>query len=828
MRIVIALLVLSTGIAEAAPVATLAADLDGDGVADRADLDPSGALRIEGKAAGSVKIEGSLVHASMTGASVGGTPTIAVATSNEAIIVERDAHGWQVVARAPIGGVGLDQDYGFAVEATPDGVYRYQTRAGYHRCDGKPAYLFAEKLDGSRFRRVARIPTNMPANAPVIAAHRDASGAPTPMLYQARTASLQVGVADAGGLGIPKELDDGRADTMWREELVKSDGEGQFFTYEPRSTMVEATQIRIVAGDPQKSNRPRRLGVVAAHGAWHVELPDAATDPAGTAYIADLPAPIAGCISIVLESTYGAPTGTTAIGELEVFARDERTGGGEALLAHLIAEDKTAAQSVGAELARHPAAAATAIDGELAKTVDLDARGRLVHALLQIHDPAAGPILGRIAMQDLIGERDLLDVIEALGALGEVQQLHDLALKTELPIATRIAAVHAIKTANEPQRALLVDLAGSGSRELRHAVIEVLSGVPVPALAQAAHAQSTPSAAGDLWRAVTRRARTVPDERAAALAAITAALSTATDYEHRYRLVDGIAAIGDAHALQTLAAMLHGMAPSAETSAYKQVAAGAIALSPRPEALDLVVTLARDPDPGVRLAALAAIAGAEAGTAGPWHAPDGPDGIDRVIMTLLATDTWPEVRRRSAQTLGTRCERIGPARGLADAVERDHDVGVRGDALTALVQCHAAGIAELLARTWDDSKAPIELRQRAVDLSVALGDRGLATKLVGKFTGWRGASMTSTEALALVQNAAYAIGRLAPAGAADALLDALDDSAFPEIVGAAATSLGLLGPSCPAAAKSKLKVLRASEENQIAVAAKRAYAQCGK
>ena len=172
-------------------------------------------------------------------------------------------------------------------------------------------------------------------------------------------------------------------------------------------------------------------------------------------------------------------------------------------------------------------------------------------------------------------------------------------------------------------------------------------------------------------------------------------------------------------------------------------------------------------------------------------------------MTPLASDPWPEVRRRAAQVLGDRCGRPGPAHALAVAIGRDPDLEVRGDALAALVQCKAPGAADVLAHVWNDTKLPSELRQRAVDLSVALGDRVLAQKLVALFATWRGGALASTEALALAQNAAYALGRLAPPGAADALLAALDDGAFPEIVAAAASGLGLLGPACPAPARSR-------------------------
>ncbi|HUJ59385.1 MAG TPA: hypothetical protein VLX92_12860, partial [Kofleriaceae bacterium] len=404
---------------------------------------------------------------------------------------------------------------------------------------------------------------------------------------------------------------------------------------------------------------------------------------------------------------------------------------------------------------------------------------------------------------------------------------HDLAGKDDLALDARIAAVRALGS-SEPARPLLVDLAGAGPRALRRAVIDGLVGVPVGALVPAAQAQQAAAAAGDLWRAVTRRARRNADERAAALAAMIAALPGATDYERRYRLVDGLAAIGDAAALAQLAALLRGLPAGAEASALEQIAARAIAERPRPEALALIVGFARDPDPGVRLAALAALATSEGGAAGPWHPAEGPEAIDRVIANALAGDRWPEVRRRAAQVMGNRCDRAGPARALVDAAARDPDLDVRGDALAGLVQCKAPGTADLLARTWDDAHQPLALRQRAVDLAVGLEDRALAAKLVGRFQSWRGAALSSQDALALAQNAAYAIGRLAPPGAADALGDALDDAAFPELVAAAAGGLGLLGPACPASAAGKLRVLAHAEDQQVSSAAARAAALCGK
>jgi hypothetical protein len=222
---------------------------------------------------------------------------------------------------------------------------------------------------------------------------------------------------------------------------------------------------------------------------------------------------------------------------------------------------------------------------------------------------------------------------------------------------------------------------------------------------------------------------------------------------------------------------------------------------------------------------LGALAGADTDPASPLHTPHGPDGIHRVLISALSTDTWPDVRRRAATTLGARCGRTGPANALVTAVHKDAALDVRGDALIALVQCRAPGIAALLPQVWDDPKAPTPLRTRAVGLAVALGDPSLGPVLVRKLRAWRGGAIESEAALSLAQAAPAAIASLAPPGAADALLDALDDSAFPEIVRAAAYALGTMGPACPATARRKLNEL-ARGDDQSAQGAKAAAANC--
>ena len=819
----LALLLGVPAVAQAAPVAS--ATVDVDGATEQVELDARGTVHF---GAATLPLDAPAVHATISSATIRGVPTVVVDTDDMAYVFDHGPGGWRRRTSLKTGGVGLDADYAYHVHAFPLGVVRYQTRPGYRRCDGKPALLFAEGLDPSgTFRRLSRIPTEVPADAPVITAHVDASPASAPQLYQARVASLQPGAPNAGGLGIPSELDDGKPATAWREELA-SDGEGQWFTFEPRAASAKAAQLRIVPGSPapglKAPNRPKRIAIVSASGAWHIELPDAAGEPAGTAFVADLPAPVTGCVTAVLEATYGPPAGTTAIGELEVFAEGERAGGGEAALAKVVAAGSDGVRAAEQQLARTGAAGVAALDGELQRASDAATRGRLVHALLLIRDPAAAPLLARAIQQRWVEGADLVAAVDALAHLGQPQELKALALDEGLPLDARVAAVRGL--AGQP--APLVELAGQGPRELRHETIAQLSALPVATLAPAAQAATSDSAAGDLWRAVTRRARSAPEERGPALAALAAALPAATDYERRYRLVDGLATLGDAPALRTVGDMLAHVPAGAEHAALAQVAALALAVDPRPEALPLLLQLVRDPDPGVRLAALSAFAVATGGPGGAWHGPEGPDEIDRVIQTSLVSDTWPEVRRRAAQVLGGRCQRPGPARSLAESVARDPDQPTRSDALAALVECKAPGTAELLAKVWDDRKQPVELRQRAVDLAVVLGDRALAARLVARLDAWRGAALDSEDALALAQSAAYAVGKLAPPGAADALLAALEDTAYPEIVAAAATGLGLMGRDCPRTAIPRLRQLAHTDERQVQAAAARAAAVCGR
>ena len=357
-------LLAGTGVAAARPLAAAAEDLDGDGKPEAIEIRADGAIAVDGTKRAELRLGQALARARLSVSRVGSTVRIVVeaAAGREEIAVVFDAR-WRELVRFPLGGVGLDREYGIAVDATPTGVYRFQTRPEVRRCDARPSYLFVERLEGAVFKRLAVPPSLVSASAPQLTARLEpAAQAPgtEPVVFRARAASHQAGAADAGALAIPQELDDGRTHTVWREDIAASAGEGHFFTFQPRVASARAQQLRIVPGNPTSSatmrsfNRPRALAIVAADRAWRVELPDAAGEPLGAAYVVDLPQPPDGCVTVVLESTYGRPQGTTAIAELEVFAEGERSGGGDALLAKVVAEDADGAQTAAP---RSPAAA---------------------------------------------------------------------------------------------------------------------------------------------------------------------------------------------------------------------------------------------------------------------------------------------------------------------------------------------------------------------------------------------------------------------------------------------------------------------------------------
>src|SRR5688572_18386997 len=163
MRLGALLFVLLFSRVAGAAVGTLEGDFDGDGKSDRAELLANGSLvivdaggRVEVKAATSAAKARILVARLATGPQLVLDITNA-ANQREGVVLDKKG-GWHVVTRFPLGGVGLDREYGIEIDASPAGVYRFQSRFDVRRCDDAPAYLFAEKLEGTAFKKVDKLP----------------------------------------------------------------------------------------------------------------------------------------------------------------------------------------------------------------------------------------------------------------------------------------------------------------------------------------------------------------------------------------------------------------------------------------------------------------------------------------------------------------------------------------------------------------------------------------------------------------------------------------------------------------------------------------------
>jgi hypothetical protein len=755
----------------------------------------------------------------------------------EGIALAYQAGALRQLWRGAVGPVGVDGDYRVELIATASGIVRHQSRRDVRRCDGKPALLFAEGWDDARraFRPI-RLATEVSPSAPVLPATRVAATVPPrPVGFAPQAASSMPGASDAGALTAPRELDDGDVATTWREDRG-GDGRGEFVTYRAVVRGERARALWIAPAPDAGLNRPIRLAVVGADRAYWVVLPE---DGPGSAYRVELPEPVADCISVVIGEVRrgkgAAGGGTTALGELHVLGDADLAPGGPdaALVADVMTGGAAAAGAADALVRRGAAGAQALVTALAAPDLAHDVRVRLLRVLIRSKDPAGAPAIAAGMARDLAGP-DLGDAARALAAMGAsaVPALGALAADTGQSTEARVAALGALADVPaEAATAALLGAAGTGPRAARVAVTRALGRRPLAELL-AASAPSAPPAHGDLLRGIGLAAlRAKGADRARASAALAAALAATGDYEVSYRAIQGLASIGDDAAVRGLAVTLRGYrAGSVKGSALRQVAALAVARNPAAEGTELLTALSRDADPGVRLRAINSLAQRPALTGTSPVAPGAgsADAIDRVLIEVLARDPWPELRRASAATLGERCARPGPATALDEAVRRDAEVAVRGDALAGLVACRSQGIADRLIEVALDGKAPLELRERAVALTVALEDARLEDPVAQLFARWRGAAFDSHDALALARVAAGALGRIGGPKAAAALEEALADEALPELVAAAAGGLGMMGERCPRRVVPRLRELARSSQRMVAVAASRAAARCGK
>lgn len=812
--------------AAAGPIAAVTADVDGDGIVDDIQLTEAGVVVSPSQAhkpvtfalaatRGRITADGSWIAVEVDGAD-----------SVEGIGLRYKGGALTAVWRGPIGPQGVDGEWRIDLTATDGTLVKHQSRPDIRRCDGKPALLFPDGWDDKkRAFAPVKLRSDVATDAPSLTATAVTGAAPRPVVFTAVVASTGGGAANASELAAPSELIDGDAKTAWREDRA-GDGRGEFITF--RAT-VRGESGRALWFQPDSAaggNRIKRLAVVGKDRAYTVDIPGG-----GAAYRVDLPDAIGECVTVVLDQIDDAKKGaggTTGIAELVVLGdTDLAPGGADAALVAAVIAGGAGAHGAADMLVRRGTPGAQAVMTALAETgLSRDAQIGLLRVLIRGHDPVAAGALATGIATVLTGP-DLEDATRSLAAMGPAAAtaLAGIAADRKQTADARVAALDALAgIAGNDATAALIGVAGDGPRPVRGAITKALGARPLGELLAAAP-PAAQAAQADVWRGIGLAALRASDaDRGKAVDVLVGALAAATDYEGRYRAIQGVGALGDDAALATLSKALGALAAGTETNALREVAALALARNPAPGATTILIDLAHDGDPGVRLGAIGALAQRTPGSG----AAGVDDTIDKVLAGVLASDGWIDLRRAAAGSLGQRCQRAAPAAALERAVTDDAELEVRGDALAGLVACSAAGIADLLVKVAADDKLPLPLRQRAVILTVPLADVRLERPLIELFTRWRAAAFDNPDALALAQGAAVALGRLGGPKAGAALEAALGDEALPELVSAVATGLGELGAACPRTAIPDLEELAKSDQQMIAMSAKRAVARCSK
>lgn len=852
-------------LAVAAP-ASATVDVDGDG--DGETITGDEVLTIAGSFQATVRLPGKARLATLTAARLGSDKLIAVeldagARPRRELWVGRLGAGEVAeLARLPLGPQGADEEYAAAAEFSAKGLTRWQTRGDLARCDGAPLRLFAERWDPAARRWQPAPPSELPTSggaAATVRAIGPVSGQPArAALFAVRPPSSQRGAGRADELGPAAELTDENPRTAWRPGVAGSDGRGEVLTFRSRlGKASKATRLRILPGDASSpaalraSSRPAKLWILGPRERFSATLPDPVAS-GGSGYLITLPQPIEECLSVVIESAHPGSGGdrSLAISELVIETDLEQQPDSAQALAELVRDGDLRAERMLAQLPQPQVA--RALLAALGKSSEVAQKRRLLRVLSQLSERDIGEPIAAALREGWIAEADLPDALSALSRIGDEAAMVELIVAPGTPPATKLEVARRLALRSSDK---LVELAGLGAPELRGQIIDGLAQLPQARLLAAADQHPDSAAAmGDLWRAAVRRlfptwraqppAPTSPSE-AAERAALAAALSQkwplAREYERRYRLATALAELAARAAdLPLLSSVLAQLAavPEPEAAALRQAVAAEVARLARPELAAALQGFLADRDAGVRLATVRGLSLRDA----PAAAGDGDAdtasrqaalataldaALDASLATVLSADRWPELRRAAAAALARRCQRPAPAAALSRSVERDADVDVRQDALVALVTCASPGIAERLVRTWDSSRVPRPLRERAISLAVMLADRQLTPPLIRSLTRWRAEAFSDETSLRLAVLAASALGRLGGPDVAPALLAALEDGAYPELVAAAASGLGALGPACPPAARTKLLPLARSDERQISLAAKRALARCG-
>jgi hypothetical protein len=563
-----------------------------------------------------------------------------------------------------------------------------------------------------------------PATVQRLSAERRAKA--VPLTAKATGAPLEHALARllvARGSSVPgsrgAEITDGDPKTAWRE-LRPGAGQGEFVVMAaPADVPIARMQIALPPRESAEGGAPaapKTLYLVTSSETFEIALPPDASRRMGEAFEVAFPVPIhSACAAVVLGDAYAQGIAHPDVGIAEAVAYSEFDARGATLddvAKRLSGERGVPAAQV---LERAGPAALGAIAGVYE---DLDPRGRAlaidVAASLDRCEDAA-PLLVR-ALCEKTGEaprksheklercpgaapllaRELREKAESRACIAPVLAALSPATALE-PIADALAATPADDRATRAT--------------LRAAFAAALPAVPPGALASIVGDRKRSAAARlEVMRAAGDRVVEAPRESEAVAAEIAAASSP---MDLRYLILGPLGVLAGSGDAAAVTPIVDALARDPDWPVRARAADLAAGL---PLARAALVRAARDPEPRVREASLASLAGAP------------PPEAVAAAQDLLAQDGWSFVRGQSVKLLTN-----APAGGdvdshLEDALG-DGSARVRGAVVLALAKRRAVTAKGAVRRRLDDTAEETEVRAAAATALGVLCDGGSMDRL---------------------------------------------------------------------------------------------------
>lgn len=806
------LLLLGAQEAPPPPLAQAVGDLDGDGHAERARVEPGGAVVVDGSD-GRERLRVMLPDA----ARVTAAKIAFVGVEDRVVVYAHAPIGHGQADEAVIGPAGVlyvgrsgpvgDGERSERLRVDDAGIVRWQTTPGFSRCDGEDM-LFPERWDfkSGRFRPVL---TDAPAGKPLHATPsppEGLGGAPLGLFRFVAASTDASGDRRADRLAAPHELEDGAPATVWHAGMGGA-ARGAWATARAQMSAARVRAVEIVGGKEAPAKVTLLLGpssdqqftIDTGPGAHWVTLPD--------------PLPTS-CVSLVVAEP---GRGDNAIAEVGIYTDVDGPRGLDRLVDE-VAELKPDADGAahllmqrGTEAARAVAAAVPTTHGE--------GRRRLLQVLATIGAPETAPALGKaLETAEPEDRATLVDALAKMGAAGAAEAVRVFSDATQTSEARADAATVLGRLASRPEAvAALVGGAGTGEPPVRLATMQALALAyrTAPETIEAGlTAGGDDARLGDLARAIGMAARGGPARPQAADALLaTWQRAAASRFELRLRLVRAMGDLGDARLLPAVTEASRDGDPivrAAAATAAKHLAGG------RP----LLVHAAGDGDPGVRRAALTALGGAgEAVT------------LDE---NALLHDGWPMVRRAAADGLGAACveAHVPASPALAHALSgegkamrgADPSDEVRRAALAALGRCPGVPLSTVTA-VLTERRQPVSVRELAAALVARRGGPEAAKALASALDDALGDPAGDEQTAGLAEACTRGLARTGDTS--DQVLTALGEAANePMSASVRAAAMETIGLLCPAGSGEALHKGEKDPDRKVRRAAQTALARC--